>query len=203
MSTVTTNFPIIVSKLRQLAPALRKPVEEGLHRGLQAVSTTSQQRYLSGPRPRVLDVVTTRLRNSVAIKTKDDGTNITGRIGSNVSYAAFHEFGFRGTVNVAGHTRVTSVRSVRGKYSPHDLRMLRGPIQDKAGAIVGYKRTLKSAVGRAKTIRNVGIAFVKPHTRRVNYAGRPFIRPAIERERQTIINQVERGLETAVKQANQ
>lgn len=199
---VTSNYPVIVAKLRQLAPALRGPVERGLMRGLEQVSRTSQNRYLSGPRPQRLGVVTTRLRQSIAIKTRDDGTNIVGRVGSNVAYAAFHEFGFKGSVPVAAHTRVTSVSNVRGIIRGAELRMLRGPIQDQAGNVVGYKRSLKSALGKSK-VRSVGIAFVKAHTRRMDYAGRPFIRPALERERDLIVREIERGLTGIVKAENQ
>lgn len=202
MSTVTTNYPVIVAKLAQLAPALRKPVERGLRRGLEAVRTTSQRMYLSGPRPSRLDVVTTRLRNSIDLSTTDDGTNIVGRVGSNVKYAAYHEFGFHGSMHVSGHNRVLSVITARGKVTGAELRMMRGPITDKSGKVVGYKRSIQVALSKKKLVGG-GSVYVKPHRRWVDYKGRPYVRPALEKEKNVIAQQVERGLSSAVKAANQ
>ncbi len=66
----------------------------------------AQENKLSGPRPEVLGVISNRLRNAVhATKAQVDGTNIDSAIGDNVEYAAVHEFGFDGDVQVQAHTR--------------------------------------------------------------------------------------------------
>jgi phage gpG-like protein len=66
----------------------------------------AQQRKLTGPRPQFLGVVTNRLRSSLnATPAAISGTEIESAIGSNVAYAAAHEFGFDGNVQVRAFTR--------------------------------------------------------------------------------------------------
>ena len=201
MKAAQSNYPYIRAKLKALAPALRPAVAQGLHRGLQGTASLSQRSYLSGPRPTQLDVVTTRLRNSIAIAVNDDGREITGRIGSNVRYARFHELGFRGIQNVAAHNRVVAIINKNGvRITGGHLARKRGVIKDRSGNVVGYKRTMsvaaKLAKGKAVTVR------VSAHQRRINYAGRPFIRPALRRTEQAIARSVEGALRTAVRKQN-
>jgi phage gpG-like protein len=60
-----------------------------------------------------LGVRTNRLRASLrAAKTRIVGTSIASSIGSNVEYAAAHEFGFRGSVSVKSHMRRQKSRDV-------------------------------------------------------------------------------------------
>ena len=50
-----------------------------------------RENYLSGPRPEKLGVVTGRLRSSIVFNV-EDAEEIMIRFGSNVEYAAIHEF---------------------------------------------------------------------------------------------------------------
>ncbi len=55
----------------------------------------SKKNRLSGPRPNILGVVTGRLRSSISSsKTVKEGNQYLTKIGTNVSYARVHEFGF-------------------------------------------------------------------------------------------------------------
>jgi phage gpG-like protein len=76
--------------------------------------------------------VTGKLAQSITHRVYED----YAEVGTNISYGAFHEFGFQGTVMVSAFTRR------RGKS--------------------GYPWP------------------VSAHTRRINYAGRPFLRPALD-----------------------
>jgi len=197
---VQTNYPYIVAKMRQLAPALRPAIARGLHRGLQATSSTAQRQYLSGPRPTRLGVVTTRLRNSISIDVKDHGREVAGRIGSNVVYAAYHERGFRGIQWVKAHTRVTEIRTPKGFVLNGDvLARKRGAIRDKVGRIVGYRRSMKVAAGLVKN-GSATVEFVAAHRRKVSYLGRPYILPALVKTEKTIARSVESALKAAVVQ---
>lgn len=69
---------------------------------------------------------TGNLARSIGFKVEDS----FAEVGTNISYGAYHEFGFRGVANVRGHMR-------RGHQ-------------------------------------------VRAHTRNVNYAGRPYLRPALD-----------------------
>src|SRR4051812_27073070 len=53
----------------------------------------SKTDYLSGPRPEKLGVISGRLRSSITTDTKVEGDIISTSVGSNVRYAAMHEFG--------------------------------------------------------------------------------------------------------------
>lgn len=61
---------------------------------------------LTGPRPTYLGVVSGRLRSSIAIfnLVSDKGQRVI-RVGTNVEYAARHEYGFEGIESVRSHTR--------------------------------------------------------------------------------------------------
>lgn len=69
--------------------------------------------YLSGPRPQRLGAPSGRLRSSITPRVTLQNNNLVIQIGTNVEYAAAHEFGFNGTVNVPAHDRV--VRKVFGR----------------------------------------------------------------------------------------
>ena len=51
------------------------------------------EKYLSGPRPEKLGVITGRLRSSIKFKVEQSDNVISIRFGSDVPYAAIHEFG--------------------------------------------------------------------------------------------------------------
>lgn len=192
----TSNYPIVVAKLNAVPAAMRAGLLRSMRRGLEMIRTMSQREYLSGPRPSRLGVVTTRLRNSIATDVRDDGADITGRIGTNVAYGAYHEFGFRGTVNVRAHQRVVSVLKGGRRISTNTLR---GAIREKGTrTIVGYKRS--TADGLASKPGLVGnVVTVSAHKRTLHYAGRPFLRPAIMRCESKIAAMVDAELRDQVR----
>jgi len=182
---VTSNMPLVVARLGQIAGDQRKAVAKGLRRGLELTRSMSQRDYLSGPRPTRLGVVTTRLRNSMTTRVQDTGNAIEGIIGTNVPYAPFHEFGFHGAIQVRAHTRISGATA----GAKLNLRKLRGPIYSpvmnsdgiKVGKqLVGHRRSARTVVGDLSH-GVVNIQMVKAHERHVDYSGRPFIRPAIYR----------------------
>lgn len=67
----------------------------------------------------VLRVRTGRLRRSITKQFSEQGDSFTGIVGTNVSYAAVHEYGFKGTVNIRGYMR--TAKTVFG-------RQLKAPI---------------------------------------------------------------------------
>lgn len=169
--TQPKNFPIVLAFTKDVDEFVLAKAAVGLRRGLEFARTISMREFLSGPRPAKLDVISGRLRNSVAIDVKASDKGVVGRIGSNVKYAKFHEFGFEGSVNVRSHTRHIEDKLAGGGTRGVKL------IRDRAGNVVGQKReSLNSAAAR-------GVEFmeqtVKAHTRKLNYKGRPFIKPAL------------------------
>lgn len=139
---------------RMLKRAFEKPVLEGLRETMArenqfTVGHIRASRMTGlGPFPvseHRLGVRTNRLRNSLrATSPRVVRGSVIASIGSNVVYAAAHEYGFRGPVTVAAHSRKQQSRNV-----------------SKAGR-VGVKS------GKFAT----GIAMVKPFTRMMNVPAR-------------------------------
>lgn len=66
------------------------------------VQTAVKEGKLSG---QALHNRTGTLRRSINRVVQDDGRNVIAQVGTNVRYAAIHEYGFDGIVNVREHTR--------------------------------------------------------------------------------------------------
>ncbi len=171
VSIQSKNFAIVLQGVREIDARVLDAAELALSRGLQMAVGISQKEYLRGPRPQRLGVVTSRLFNSIASDVRRNETGVVGRIGSNVRYARYHEFGFHGVVTVKGHSRIMGVVGKGG-------RVLKG----------GVRRTTDTSAPQSV------IQIVKAHSRRVDYDGRPFIRPALERALPIIGREIENAL---------
>lgn len=176
---------------------------KGLASGLETISGIAQQKFLSGPRPSVLDVVTTRLRGSIETKVEPKGEGLVGRIGSNVPHATTHEFGLVGRAPIAvrehersrenqlGQGLVRLRQTNQGKFLS-DLYHL-GP----GGSITGRKRTLKQVARKQNRLEEIETGRVRAHERKnFKYQGRPFLRPAIEQGRPLMLEEIKRQLAT-------
>jgi phage gpG-like protein len=135
-----TSMPAII------ANALQQEVATQTYRLQQHV----QQNKLSG---QVLKRRTGRLRASINTKVEREGNRIIGSVGTNVIYAAVHEFGFHGTVNVSSFTR--TINGVTQNVSAHTRQMnmpqrsfLRSSLNDlkdqiQAGLVAAVNRAIK------------------------------------------------------------
>ncbi len=105
----------LAKKLGSLAGDVRKEVKDSLVRlSLKLVAKIKAEK-LSG---RPLKVRTGTLRRSISYRLSDTGTSMTSYIGTNVDYAAAHEFGFNGTVTVREHVRQVKQAFGRQLKSP-------------------------------------------------------------------------------------
>ncbi len=188
----TEGFQLVIRELGTLPDRALTAVERGLSRGLQYAVGIAQRRHLSGPRPKTLDVVTTRLRNSLTHRVRRLPDRITGEIGTAVPYGRFHELGFRGTQQVRAHTRVVRESiSAQGRIVDVDSRR---QVRDSQGRAIGFKDRRRGRVeGTTNTTVNV-----RAHSRRINYAGRPFLRPALEAAMPRIIREINSGVAEAL-----
>lgn len=186
------NFPIVLANVANVDERVLKAGETGIRKGLEFAKTISMREFLRGPRPAKLGEVTGRLRDSLTVSVTRTGKGVVGRIGSNVKYARFHEFGLTGVVNVREHTR--HIQQKLAGNSSRRVKFIRDP---RTGSIIATKReSVNSAAKR-------GVEFmeqtVKAHPRKVDYKGRPFIRPALERAqaiiRETIVLALKQGTE--------
>jgi phage gpG-like protein len=97
-----------VARFKAMPDRLRQELTTGITRAALLVQRDSMQQKLSG---QVLNVRTGRLRRSININVQGSEDKVTGTVGTNVEYAAVHEYGFEGTVTVREHLR----RTVSGK----------------------------------------------------------------------------------------
>ena len=166
------NEKAVTDSLASTDGRIRFACATGLARGLLIAAGEAQRFYLSGPRPEILDVRTGRLRGSVATEVEVNGNDVTGRIGSNVPYAAFHEFGFFGDEQVRAHTRVRGWN--KGGRAKETTRYV-----GRRGGL-GYSKDIRPAEVRLGLSNFSSIEDVRAHVRHIEYAGRPFLRPALE-----------------------
>lgn len=149
--------------------------ERALQYGLVHAVGISMKEYLSGPRPTRLDVRSTRLRNSITHRVDRTAEGLDGRIGTNVTYARIHEMGFRGTVNVRAHTRIVEQQNAKGESFDG-----RESYRDANSQFIGFKSGSRRRSARQQKDGIVLVQFVRAHQRKLNYAGKPFLAPALE-----------------------
>lgn len=167
------NFAVVLKGVQELDKRVLDAGEQALSAGLKYAVGASMKDYLLGPRPQRLGTASTRLYNSIDSDVRRTDTGVAGRIGSNVVYAKFHEFGFQGVIMVRGHTRVMGVVGKAGKVTS-GFQIER----DNRGYVARRKDRRPEAVKLG--LSGYGsIQIVKAHKRKVDYAGRPFIRPAL------------------------
>ncbi|ACV25346.1 hypothetical protein QIT38_gp06 [Methanocaldococcus fervens tailed virus 1] len=101
-------------------------------------------------------------------RIKVDRKGITVKVINNMEYAAVHEFGFSGTVNVKEHYR-KKPKSKKGKKGKKGM-------------------TKKKDKNESNKVR------VKAHTRNMNIPARPFIKPALEKVQKNLPKIIEKAI---------
>lgn len=203
-ATITAkNEQVVAASLKSLDDRLLQAVQTGLARGLLILVGKVQREWIQdgprisgelGPGAR-LHSVTGRLRSGMQSSAAIRGQRVVGRIGNSVKYAAYHEFGFHGTINVRAHSRVMDQRTGLLDWSVDTRRAIRS---DK-GVLLGFKESRKASTKFQKG-GFVTVQFVKAHSRQVNYPGKPFVRPALEANGPMLFQEI--GKELATVKAN-
>jgi hypothetical protein len=166
--TLDHNATAIVARLeafpRRMGVAIVRTLDE--QNELTIGSITENRLTGSGPFPveeHRLGVVSNVLRRSLRkSKATINGNTIESAIGTNVSYAGAHEFGFHGTVTVKAH---------RSTNQHVDLIQVGGDRILPRWQSVGEK-------GRKKKVAS-GLVTVKPHQKILNIPERAPIRTGI------------------------
>lgn len=116
----------------------------------QEIAAIAKNDYLSGPRPGKLGVKSGQLRVSVGPGREGNIfriSNNTLQFGTNLKYAAAHEYGFKGTVSVPGHSRGGHpVRSHSRKVNLPARPFLRPALKD---AIPGARSIIQRLANEA------------------------------------------------------
>lgn len=200
----STRFAI--TGLRSLDARAMQAAGSGLAAGLQHAAGVAQQKYLSGPRPVVLDAVTGRLRGSIATEVRTEGDRIVGQIGTTVPYAMTHEFGLVGhaPIHVKAHERGVNTLGLlqterliakgkrQGKKASDLYRY------DARGNRIGYKTTVLELAKRRGQENEIEIQRVGGedgfYRKNFTYTGRPFLRPALQESGPVILAEIQRAL---------
>lgn len=116
----------------------------------------------------VLHVRTGTLRRSINQKLLETGTGVYGQIGTNVKYAAIHEFGFDGIENVRAHLRRSSAqlavkRTQRAKKSEGEVTVRahdRHVVMPKRSFLMSTLQDMTPEIGTS--LRTTVLQAVKP-----------------------------------------
>lgn len=92
----------VVAKLDDLPERIRAELKIGIGRAAIRLQRDVMQSKLNG---QVLTVRTGRLKGSIGQVVVEDGNSVSGVVSTPVKYAAFHEYGFKGTETVREHMR--------------------------------------------------------------------------------------------------
>lgn len=170
---LSSDAEAVLVKVRGFNMRMQDAIRYAMDAENQLTVSHVQQNYLTGPRPEKLGVVTNRLRSSIrASLARPTVTTVSSKIGTNVKYAAAHEYGFDGMVTVRQHTR----KNVRD-----DVFDLGLGISAKRSEIAEF--TYMTPKGRLKKgIKKVASAIVtvRSHQRHMSMPARPFLAPAFE-----------------------
>ncbi len=100
------NDDLVLLNVKSLGIRVRDRLRSDITRLTIKLQRKVKEEKLTG---QVLHVRTGRLRRNINRRMAETATSITGQVGTNVSYAAIHEYGFTGVVNVREHLRMQSV----------------------------------------------------------------------------------------------
>ncbi len=161
---LTSNAEQIVRQLGQFPAASLRGIARAMDLENELTVGHIQAAKLSQRGPLTLGVVTNRLRSSIRPSAAVVEVNaVSSSIGSNVAYAAAHEFGFDGQVQVRSFTR----KNPRG-----NLFSAAATVSLKDGRISRAKAKVKQTAA--------GISIVRAHQRHMKLPERAFIRTGIE-----------------------
>jgi len=99
---VVTGVDTVEAKLKSAAARGWARVRRAVERSGIELQADIKQNQLTG---NALIVRTGRLRRSITQRFTADDSTATSRVGTNVAYGAFHEFGLRKDVAIGAHSR--------------------------------------------------------------------------------------------------
>jgi phage gpG-like protein len=100
----------VVERIKSITPNVRTALQEKVQRLTIKLQIKVVRDKLQG---QVLNVRTGRLQRSISQAVTSTETSVTGVVSTAVKYAAAHEYGFSGTVNVKEHLR--TIKEAFGK----------------------------------------------------------------------------------------
>jgi len=108
----------VVAKFNSISPALSDGLQKSVGRLTLKLLREVKSNKLSG---QTLNVKTGRLRRSINSRVEASGQSVAGYVGTNVSYGAYHEYGFKGQQTVKSHLRMMTQAFGRAVKNPHKI----------------------------------------------------------------------------------
>jgi hypothetical protein len=161
-SVAVAGVERVTAHLGSISEATRRQVLAALQRLAIKVQAIANERYLHGPRPGRLGVISGRLTRSLHVRTSDTPTEISASTGTNLAYGRHWELGFHGVETVSAHVRRMASRNVHAVSRDASGRLRRTPVAQ-------------------------GIVLVRAHSRTVRDDPRPFLGPALDDVRPEVI----------------
>jgi phage gpG-like protein len=119
------GVPKVTEQLRAIGPTAKARVKAAIQDEAIKVLRLAKEK-VSGP---VLKNRTGTLRRKINQRVMDAGNSITASVGLSLAYAAAHEYGFEGTVNVKEHLRMMKVAFGRPVKDPHQITVHAHPMK--------------------------------------------------------------------------
>lgn len=114
--TVSVRGEALLARLAGTSDRLQSNIRTAVQRLSIVVQTGVKEGKLTG---QVLHARTGTLRRSINRVVTEDASGVYATVGTNVVYAAPHEYGFDGIVNVRAHTRRAQAQmALKGKKRP-------------------------------------------------------------------------------------
>lgn len=138
-----------IARFKAMPNRLRQELVTGIGRAVLKLQAYVKDGKLSD---QVLHVRTGRLRRSITERVTQEAARVEGIVGTNVEYAAVHEYGFSGTVSVREHLRraksgfMQTVRAHTRKVDLPERSFLRSALADMEPDI---RAEFEAAVSRA------------------------------------------------------
>jgi phage gpG-like protein len=158
--TITSNIDAQVAKTGERAVAVLMNLRSTMQELAIRLQGKVKSEKLSG---QVLNVRTGNLRNSISQRLVQDGSMLYAIVGTNVPYAARHEFGFQGTETVRSFMRRTKGEMKLATYF--------------------YKNSSGERVSKVRQTgkfgKSSGTGLVRSFTRQANTPERSFLRSAL------------------------
>lgn len=108
----------VEGRLRQIPEKIQAALEKSMTRGMIELSRYVKEEKLSG---QVLKNRTGTLRRKINYRVTAGPSEVVGSVGTKLAYAAAHEYGFDGTVQVRAHERQMNVAFGRAVAVPHKI----------------------------------------------------------------------------------
>ena len=108
----------VVAFLELLPPKAMAAIKADVERLAVLLLRKVKEEKLNG---QVLKNRSTTLQRSINKKVVANSQEVVGSVGTNVRYAAAHEFGFQGTVNVPAHLRMMKMAWGRAVKKPRQI----------------------------------------------------------------------------------